>query len=215
MLVTNEHVVHNGALGAIVAQFPDGSPHHVSKIAALDSELDLALLELQSSPSATPLRIDPTPISVGAQVYALGFPLGYNGPAPLMIVGYVSGFEASVLKPGGTARHRVVLNAALNPGNSGGPVLAWGESSVRGVAVTKHAPITASLQSAIDALANNKSGVVFTATDGQGITSKFVESQLVADVLRYFRSMTQVVIGEAIPANDVISFLSANGVPWT
>jgi hypothetical protein len=50
----------------------------------------------------------------------------------------------------------------------------------------------------------SKSGVVFTATDGQGKTRNFVESQLVADVLKYFRSMTRVVIGEAIPANDVI-----------
>lgn len=215
MLVTNEHVIRNGAPNAIVVQFPDGSTHSVAKIAALDGVLDLAVLELQSPVSATPLKIDPAQVSIGAQVYALGFPLAYNGPAPLMIVGYVAGFEAHVLKAGAAAQQRVVLNAALNPGNSGGPVFYWSESSVRGVVVTKHAPITPFLQSAIDALAGNKSGVVFTATDAQGNTKTFVESQLVADVLKYFRSMTQVVIGEAIPANDVASFLSTNKVPWT
>ena len=93
--------------------------------------------------------------------------------------------------------------------------MAWAESTVRGVAVSKHAPISRSLQSAIDALANNTSGIVFTATDGQGNTKTFVESQLVADILKYFRSMTQVVIGEAITAHDVAAFLSANKLSWT
>lgn len=214
VLVTNEHVIRGGAPAGIVARFPDGSAHGVVKILAVDPSMDLAVLELQSSPGAVPLKIDATPVSVGTQVYALGFPLAYNGPAPLMIVGYVAGFEARTLAAGGAPQQRVVLNAALNPGNSGGPVLQWGESAVRGVVVSKHAPITPFLQSAIDALAGNQSGVVFTATDGQGKTHTFVESQLVADVLKYFRSMTQVVIGEAIPATDLISFLSSNKVPW-
>jgi hypothetical protein len=148
------------------------------------------------------------------QVYALGFPLAYNGPAPLMIVGYVAGFEARTVSAGSTPQQRIVLNAALNPGNSGGPVFRWGESCVAGVVVSKHAPISPFLQSAIDALATNRSGVVFTATDAQGNTHKFVESQLVADVLKYFRSMTQVVIGEAIPMDDVRSFLTSTGVAW-
>jgi hypothetical protein len=131
-----------------------------------------------------------------------------------MIVGYIAGFEARTLRAGAASQQRLVLNAAVNPGNSGGPVLQWGESSVRGVVVSKHAPITPFLQSAIDALAGNQSGVVFTATDSQGNTHTFVESQLVADVLKYFRSMTQAVIGEAIPATDLISFLSSSKVSW-
>ncbi|MBI4528106.1 MAG: trypsin-like peptidase domain-containing protein [Deltaproteobacteria bacterium] len=214
MLVTNEHVIRGGAPASIVARFPDGSAHGVLKIVAVDASTDLAVLELQSPPGVGSLKIDAAPVSVGTQIYALGFPLAYNGPAPLMIVGYIAGFEARTLTAGAAPQQRLVLNAALNPGNSGGPVLRWGESSVRGVVVSKHAPITPFLQSAIDALAGNQSGVVFTATDGQGKTHTFVESQLVADVLKYFRSMTQVVIGEAIPASDLISFLSSNKVSW-
>ena len=64
------------------------------KIVAVDASTDLAVLELQSPPGMTPLKIDAAPLSVGTHVYALGFPLAYNGPAPLMIVGYVAGFEA-------------------------------------------------------------------------------------------------------------------------
>lgn len=43
---------------------------------------------------------------------------------------------------------------------------------------------------------------------------QFVESQVVAEILQYFRNMTQVVIGEAIAAEDVIAFLDRHGVPW-
>jgi S1-C subfamily serine protease len=215
LLVTNEHVVRNGSPGGILVHFPDGTTSSVSKIAALDASADLAAIELQVPATATPLKIESAPLGLGAQIYALGFPLAYNGPAPLFTVGYIAGFEARMVKAGMPLQQRLVLNAALNPGNSGGPVIGWQESAVRGVAVSKHAPIASYLQSAIDALANNKSGVVFTATDSQGQTHTFVESQLVADVLKYFRSMTQVVIGEAIPASEVISFLSGNRLPWT
>jgi hypothetical protein len=131
-----------------------------------------------------------------------------------MIVGYVAGFEARTVRPGTATQQRIVLNAALNPGNSGGPVLRWGDSCVAAVVVSKHAPISRFLQSAIDALAANQAGVVFTATDAHGNTRRFVESQLVADVLKYFQSMTQVVIGEAIPMTDVRSFLASNGIQW-
>jgi S1-C subfamily serine protease len=131
-----------------------------------------------------------------------------------MTVGYVAGFEARTVVLGAAPQQRLVLNAALNPGNSGGPVFAWQESSVRGIAVSKHAPISPFLQSAIDALASNQTGVVFTGTDAQGNPINFVESQLVADILKYFRSMTQVVIGEAIPIADIASFLSSNSISW-
>lgn len=215
LLVTNEHVIRGGTPGTILVHFPDGNAQSVSRIAAVDASLDLAVIELTASPGLTPLKIATTPLALGTQIYTLGFPLAYDGPAPLLTVGYVAGFEARTLTAGAAPQQRLVLNAALNPGNSGGPVLEWQQSSMRGVAVTKHAPISSFLQSAIDALANNQSGVTFSATDPQGKTHTFVESQLVADVLKYFRSMTQVVIGEAIPAVDVASFLTANGVSWT
>lgn len=215
MLVTNEHVVRNGAPGGIEAHFADGSQFGVSAFAAVDASLDLAVLELQGMTSATPLKIDLSPPQVGTQVYTLGFPLAYNGPAPLMTVGHVAGFETHPVSGAAAPLKRIVLNAAINSGNSGGPVFLWEESSVRGVAVSKHAPISLFLQSAITALADNKSGITFTGTDAQGNLTRFVESQLVADVLQHFRSMTQVVIGSAIPADDVATFLTTHNVPWS
>ena len=58
-----------------------------------------------------------------------------------------------------------------------------------------------------NALANNQSGLVFTATDDQGNQTNFAESQLIADLLAHFRKLTQVMIGEAISVNELEDFL--------
>jgi hypothetical protein len=103
---------------------------------------------------------------------------------------------------------------AFNPGNSGGPLFIAGSEEVIGVVVSKHAPITTFVRSAIDVLARNKSGVVYTATDEHGNKREFVESQVVAEVLLYFRQMTQVMIGEAVAASELIAFLEHHKLPW-
>jgi S1-C subfamily serine protease len=167
-------------------------------------------LTLPSATPHAPLPIDVSPLAIGTEVAVWGHPLGYNGPAPLLTAGYLAGFNDH-----GTGFRRLVINAAINPGNSGGPIVAMGMGSVRGVAVSKHAPIHQSLLSAIEALRANTSGIVFHATDAAGKSVAFVESQLVAELLMHFRDMTQVVIGEAIEAADVVRFLDDLAVPWT
>lgn len=212
-IVTNEHVVRGGSATTVLVQFSDGVVVPIQAI-NVDPLTDLAVLTLRQPVSHVPLKIDGSVPDIGTRVCAWGHPLGYNGPQPILSVGYVAGFNAH--QPQGllTPQRRLVLNAALNPGNSGGPIFAWGEQTVRGVAVTKHAPISQYLHSAINALKTNNSGVCFTATDSQGKTTNFVESQIVAEILQHFQGMTQVVLGEAISAEDVISFLDRNNIPW-
>lgn len=212
-IVTNEHVVRGGAPANVVVQFSDGTVHQVTKITS-DALTDLAVLDLVAVVAYPPLKIEAKSLDIADKVYAWGHPLGYSGPPPILTVGYLAGFNTHLIQGMTSPQLRLVLNAALNPGNSGGPIFKWGELTVRGVAVTKHAPITPYLQSAIAALKNNSSGVVFTATNQQGGTTNFVESQVVAEILQYFRDMTQVVIGEAITANDLIVFLNKNQIPW-
>lgn len=213
-IVTNEHVVRGANASDIVVMFPDGQtivPAYKNE----DAAIDIAVLTLPAPVSGTPLSIKTDQVEIGTRVCVWGHPLGYNGPAPILTVGYLAGFNAH--QPAGVSvpMRRLVLNAALNRGNSGGPIIVWGEGSVCGVAVTKHAPITPMLKSCITALANNTSGLQFTGTDQNGNTINFAESQLVADVLEHFQSMTQVVIGEAVAPADVITFLDANAIPWS
>lgn len=212
-LVTNEHVIRGAAANDVSVHFSDGITINAQSI-IFDALTDIAVITLAEPVSYSPLKIEEELPEVGTRVCAWGFPLGYNGPPPILSVGYLAGFN--VHKPQGATslQRRIVLNAALNPGNSGGPVLSWGEQSVRGVAVTKHAPITPFLQSAIQALQTNNSGICFNATDDQGNARQLVESQVVAEILQYFRNLTQVVIGEAIESKDVIAFLDKHNIPW-
>lgn len=212
-VVTNEHVIRGCRGAEVQVQFSDGVV--ASVIGVVDNALtDVALLRLKEPVGYKPLKIIRAVPDVGLKICAWGHPLGYSGPAPILSVGYVAGFNSHQPQGLSVPQQRIVLNAAINPGNSGGPILIWGGESVCGMAVTKHAPITAFIQSAIDALKSNGSGVVFSAQNGQGATIQFVESQLVADVLQYFRNMTQVVIGEAIASVDIIAVLDSAGIPW-
>lgn len=214
-IVTNEHVVQGAQSPEDVSvTFPDSNTYSPNSIVR-DPLTDIAALTFDLPFSANPLSINTNCIDVGSRIFTWGHPLGYSGPAPILSVGYLAGYNTWQLQELESPQQRLVLNAALNPGNSGGPIFLWGEESVCGVGVTKHAPISHFLQSAIQALANNRSGVCFSATDGQGISQQFVESQLVANVLSYFRDMTQVVIGEAIMPVDLINFLNNHNISWT
>lgn len=150
---------------------------------------------------------------VGSSVYTWGYPLGYNGPSPLLSVGYLAGYQSYNTSSG--IIKRLIVNGAFNPGNSGGPLFLNNDDRIIGVVTSKHAPISSYLLSAMNALASNRSGIVFTAKDDKGNTLEFAESQLVAEVLSYFRSLTQVMIGEAIPIESIKNFLIANNVSLT
>jgi len=152
-------------------------------------------------------------IQIGTQVATWGFPLGYNGPAPLLSIGYLSGFNDSPpYEEKAIVVKHLVVNGAFNPGNSGGPLMVTGSEEVIGVVVSKHAPLTNFIASAIKALSKTKSGVTFTYTDETGNKQMMVEAQVVAEVLKYFRSLTQVMIGEAIAASELIDFLKTQGI---
>ena len=130
----------------------------------------------------------------------------------MLSIGHISGFKDHKETQDSNIVKHIVVNGAFNPGNSGGPLLISGSNKVIGVVVSKHTPITPFLYSAIQALANNKSGVVFTSKDDKGNTKQFVESQIVAELLKYFRELTQVMIGEAIDRSELIEFLKENNI---
>jgi S1-C subfamily serine protease len=120
-ILTAFHVV-DGATSVRVS-FIDGT---VSKaeIASTDPENDIAVLQ----PERTPELIVPAVLGgagqVGQEAYAVGHPLGFVGS---LTSGVISGLDRSIKAPGGkTLRGLIQFDAAVNPGNSGGPLLNRG-----------------------------------------------------------------------------------------
>jgi len=205
-IITNTHVVITEDINQVEVISSLGEKLKINKIIK-DEKKDLAVIELKEERGDKGLDIDEnSEIKPGLMISTWGYPLGYNGPAPLLSVGYIAGFRENKTETSDSTKH-IIVNGAFNPGNSGGPLLLSENNKVIGVVVSKHAPITPFLHSAIQALANNKSGVVFTARDEKGNVKEFVESQIVAELLIYFRSLTQVMIGEAIEREELIKFL--------
>lgn len=204
LIVTNNHVVEGCTAAEMKANPFTPQEFGFSKMVA-DKDVDLALLR-PSKPLAGGLELGPDRDSlIGTSVNTWGFPLTYNGPAPLLSVGYVAGYVKDG-QNGKEVKH-IVVNGAFNPGNSGGPLFRANDDKIIGVVVAKFHLYPPLVRQAIDALGATQSGVVFTGTDSQGNPKNYLEGQVTAMVLEEFYKTTQVMIGEAISVSELRAFL--------
>ena len=119
-IVTNQHVV-DGA-DSVRVQFSDGS-ESAAKVIGTDPSTDIAVLDVnRPSSELTPLRFASTgSLEVGDAVIVLGSPFGLEGT---LTTGVISAVGREIRSPNGfTIENAVQTDAALNHGNSGGPVL--------------------------------------------------------------------------------------------
>jgi S1-C subfamily serine protease len=214
LIISNWHVVEGCTAADIIGISSEGHQIHFNRLIS-DQNRDLVALMPQNNLTGGLGIVEEGDIQVGTQVTTWGYPLGYNGPAPLLTIGFLSGFSDSppYEETASVVKH-LVVNGAFNPGNSGGPLFIAGSQDVIGVVISKHAPISSFVRSAIEALEKNPSGFMYSSTDEQGNKHALSEAQVVAEVLKYFRMMTQVVIGEAIAGSELIAFLETNKLPW-
>jgi S1-C subfamily serine protease len=124
-ILTNEHVI-DGAGKVSVSFGVDKSVTRTAKVVGKDATSDLALLKIDPSGlSLHPLSLgDSSTVAVGDTTYALGNPYGYTDS---FSEGIVSGLDRHMTGPNGfSIDHVIQTDAAMNPGNSGGPLLDSG-----------------------------------------------------------------------------------------
>jgi putative serine protease PepD len=119
-IVTAAHVV-DGAT-SITVKFQDGTSRQ-AKVLGKDDATDVAVIRVDPAGlTLHPLALGSSAsVGVGAPVAAIGDPFGYERS---LSTGIVSGVDRTVQAPNGfTVAHAIQTDAAMNPGNSGGPVL--------------------------------------------------------------------------------------------
>lgn len=210
-IITVFHVVSGCSAQDIVLLGFQGQALKVKNI-VIDDIIDLALLTPAEDIKAPTLSISESDRTViGSQVSTWGYPAGYGGLAPLLSSGYLSGRD-SILGPSGKPVTRIVVNAAFNSGNSGGPLVEINGNRVVGVVASKLAPLPEYIEKALKALKEAKFGLMFTKTKADGTKEDISEAQVTEEILQYLRSQTQLVIGHAVLAEDLRAFLKANNI---
>ena len=116
LIVTNVHVIEGA--DEIVANFADGSKLKVEKVVGRDSKTDLALLKVvPKKPLASVKFGNSEAIKVGDWVMAIGNPFGLGGS---VTVGIISAKARDINS--GPYDDYLQTDAAINKGNSGGPL---------------------------------------------------------------------------------------------
>ena len=129
-IVTNGHVV--GDAKVVDVTFPDGN-RYTAKVIASDIYGDIAVLQISQNASQPKRQLlsslkplvlgNSSNIEVGDQVIAIGNPFGLSDT---MTTGIVSGIGRSLpasVGGGFSIPNAIQVDAPLNPGNSGGPLL--------------------------------------------------------------------------------------------
>lgn len=214
-VVTNYHVIEGSKnIKNILLLNSDGQiVEHTAAQAHIGR--DLAVFVLKDSPSnGFKLASENSIPTLGSKVITWGHPLGYNGPAPIISVGYLGGlaqspYPANAKQTGTVKRH--VVNGAFNSGNSGGALLNPLNNEVIGVVVNKHGGLSSFRKQCLEAIKANKSGFNYTATDENGQQHSFSEGQLVAGIIDEFLPFIQVMIGEAVHVTELKTFMREVG----
>lgn len=180
-IMTNYHVIESAYTGGYdvnVMLFSGES--YVADIVGFDEENDIALLKIEASGLSAVTFSDSDELSVGDTVYAIGNPLGEL--AYTMTSGIISATDRVINTDENTSLNMFQMDAAVNSGNSGGPVYN-SSGQVVGVVTAKYSdtgveglsfaiPINDAVNIATDIMENGYvTGKGYLGVNGQTIDS--------------------------------------------
>jgi S1-C subfamily serine protease len=117
-MLTNSHVVHGAK--EIRVGFPDGS-RHVAYPVGDDPDTDLAVVQVHGRGLVAVEMGTTSGLKVGQLALAIGNPLGFDHSVTAGVVGALGRSLRS--RSGRSIDDVIQTDAALNPGNSGGPLV--------------------------------------------------------------------------------------------
>lgn len=117
LILTNNHVIDNAQ--KVEVKLSDKHTYK-AQVLGVDKNHDLALLKI-NAPNLVPATLaQSNGLTVGQRVYAIGNPFGLSGT---MTRGIISAIRSISGPQGNPIEDAIQTDAAVNPGNSGGPLL--------------------------------------------------------------------------------------------
>ncbi len=187
-VVTNCHVISGMSQVNVNMAGRDELP---AQVVGVDADLDVALLKVEGENLPYVQLGSSDVMEVGEQVVAIGYPLGSSSAS--LTVGYVSAKD-QVFTGGGSTSTMLQTDAAINSGNSGGPLFN-GAGQVIGITTAKLSGYSAS-------------GV---SIEGMGLAVPMDEVVDILSDLKEFGYARSAYLG--IYVMDVDSHVQAYGLP--
>jgi S1-C subfamily serine protease len=121
-ILTNNHVIEDAEV--IQVTLPGAKQPYPAELVGTDASTDIAVLKIDAPASELfPVALGTSDnLKVGQRVYTLGNPFGFNGT---LTTGIISNLNRTLpsRQRGREMKSIIQTDAAMNPGNSGGPLL--------------------------------------------------------------------------------------------